>query len=128
MLHEIVAQPTAAVKLHITRAHVGQALRALRLSAQYNSRELNAVNRAALNLEACVWQWDGANLVIESATRLGTTYHVSHTGCTCQAGQRGLECWHMAAFILLQRASELATGMIASRRAYTEADYDELYA
>ncbi len=92
----------------ISQQTIGLALRQMRQSAQYNSRELNAVNRAALNIAACVWQYDGEHLVIESATTMHQRYHVAHTGCDCKAGVAGKECWHMAAFVLLQRAAEMA--------------------
>ncbi|MDP9311151.1 MAG: hypothetical protein M3R24_09725 [Chloroflexota bacterium] len=92
----------------ISQQTIGLALRQMRQSAQYNSRELNAVNRAALNIAACVWQYDGEHLVIESATTMHQRYHVAHTGCDCKAGTAGRECWHMAAFVLLNRAAELA--------------------
>ncbi len=99
---------SAILAQSITRQNVGNALRLMRQSAQYNSRELNAVNRAALNIAACVWQYDGEHLVIESATTMHQRYHVAHTGCDCKAGTAGKECWHMAAFVLLQRAAQLA--------------------
>ncbi len=92
----------------ISQQTIGLALRQMRQSAQYNIRELNAVNRAAINIASCVWQYDGEHLVIESATTMHQRYHVAHTGCDCKAGTAGRECWHMAAFVLLRRAAELA--------------------
>lgn len=114
-----VAQKPAG--LNITRQHVGQALRAMRMSAQYDRSELNAVNRAALNLEACTWIYEGSTLVIESATKLGQRWHVQHNGCTCQAGRRGIPCWHLAALRILQRASELV--LTPARKPQTDAEY-----
>jgi hypothetical protein len=95
----------------VTRQHVGQALRSLRLNYRHDSRRLNAVNRAALNLEACAWyrQPDGL-LVIESATATGTVrYHVDGPHCDCQAGQHGTPCWHAQANELLHDAEAIAS-------------------
>ena len=92
----------------ITRQNVGQALRLMRHECRYESTELNALNRAALNLEACTWQYDGEALVIESASTMFQRYHVQHTSCDCKAGSKGRACWHLAALRLIQRAAEVA--------------------
>ncbi len=76
----------ASVPNTINRQNVGAALRQFRLSFAGNSRELTAINKAALNLEACVWFFDGDTLVIESATQTGLVrYHIQHDACDCQA-------------------------------------------
>ncbi len=67
-----------------------------------------AVVIAALNLEACTWQYDGELLVIESASTQFKRYHVAYNGCDCKAGATGRPCWHMAAYKLIQRAAEVA--------------------
>ncbi len=115
--------------LNITRQHVGQALRQMRRDAQYTPSELTAINKAALNLEACTWQYDGEALVIESATTMFKRYHVQHTGCDCKAGTAGRPCWHMAAFVLMQRAAQLALTPATPRKTWEQiqADADELY-
>ena len=93
----------------VTRPNVGQALRHFRLSYANNSRELNAINRAALNLESCFWQFSGEELVIESATQTGLVkYHVQHDACDCQAAAHGKACWHRAAYRLLMKAARVA--------------------
>ncbi len=92
----------------ISRQHVGNALRRMRHECRYNAAEITAINKAALNLEACTWQYDGEALVIESATTMHQRYHVQPTGCDCKAGSNGRPCWHMAAFTLILRAAELA--------------------
>lgn len=98
---------TMSLPENITRQRVGAALRQYRLAFAGNSRELNAVNRAALNLEACLWQWDGSTLSIESATETGLVrYHVTASGCSCKAARHGKPCWHLASFRLLQLAQD----------------------
>ncbi len=87
---------------------VGNALRLMRHECRFKSREVTALNRAALNLEACTWQYDGEALVIESASTMHQRYHVQHTGCDCKAGSAGRPCWHLAAFTLIRHAIELA--------------------
>ncbi len=98
----------ASLAQSITRQNVGNALRLMRHECRYNSTEINAINRAALNLEACTWQYDGEALSIESASTQFQRYHITYTGCDCKAGTRGRACWHMAAFLLIQRAAQLA--------------------
>ena len=94
---------------HITRPNVGQALRQFRLTYANSPRELNAINKAALNLEACFWAFDGEELVIESATQTGLIkYHVQHDACDCQAAAHGKACWHRAAYRLLCKAAAMA--------------------
>jgi hypothetical protein len=104
MTTTIVAQPA-----NVTRQHVGIALRQLRIAYARDRRRLNAVNRAALNLEATIWQWNGSDLRIESATQTGSiTYQVSGHACTCPAAQHGKPCWHQAAHEILLDAQAIA--------------------
>jgi hypothetical protein len=93
---------------HLTRENVGKALRQMRQEYQHRPRELNAINRAALELEASTWIWDGELLVIQSASDLTKRYHVSFDGCDCMAGKHGRPCKHLAAFHLVRRGAELA--------------------
>ncbi len=97
----------ATLMQSISRQTVGHALRLMRQACRYEPSEMNALNRAALKLEACTWQYDGEALVIESATTQFQRYHVQHNGCDCKAGSAGRPCWHMAAYTLIQRAAEL---------------------
>ena len=67
---------------------------------------INAINRAALNLEACPWAFDGEVLRIASASS-SARYTVGVGGCKCKAGQAGRPCWHRAAWRLLRKAAEM---------------------
>ena len=49
---------------------VGRPSATRRHECRFNSREVTALNRADLNLEACPWQYDGEALVIESASTM----------------------------------------------------------
>jgi len=91
----------------ISRSTVAAALRQARTACANNSRWLAAVNRAALNLEACRWAFGGEVLVIESATTPGLRYTVSATSCSCKAAAKGTPCWHRAARRLLVLAATL---------------------
>ncbi len=104
---------------NVTRENVGKALRQMRYEYQHAPRELNAINRAALELEASAWVWDGEMLVIQSATDLHTRYHVNFDGCDCKAGMHGRPCKHLAAFHLIRRGAELALPP-APKRSYAE--------
>ncbi len=67
---------------------------------------MNAINRAALNLEACTWMFDGELLRITSANSTARYTATAHT-CECKAYAAGRPCWHRAAARLLVKASEL---------------------
>jgi hypothetical protein len=69
---------------------------------------LNAVNRAALELEAVRWYFDGDVLKMESSATPGAWYTVDGHGCTCAAAHAGKPCKHRAAHRLLHKAAELA--------------------
>ena len=97
----------ASVAQSVNRNTVGAALQAARRQCGQHLRWLNALNRAALNLEACPWQFDGETLVISSATS-STRYTVTAAGCACKAAAKGHPCWHRASWRLLCKASELA--------------------
>ncbi len=92
----------------ITRQNVGNALRLMRHECRYNAAEITALNKAGLELEASPWAYDGEMLVITSRTNGNTRYTVTYSGCDCKAGSNGRPCWHMAAFLLIQRAAQLA--------------------
>ena len=113
----------------INRQHVGQALRLMRHECRYEAAELNAINRAALNLEACPWAFDGETLRIASATTRSTRYTVSPEGCECKAAQDGRPCWHRAAWRLLRKAAELVQPVrVMPTEAELQALVDELFA
>jgi hypothetical protein len=92
----------------VTREQVGAALRQARIDCAHSIRWLNAVNRAALDLEACRWMFDGDALKMESASTAGEWYRITTEGCTCKAGQASKPCKHRAAWRLLRKAGELA--------------------
>src|SRR3954454_12131137 len=98
----------ATVAQSISRVTVAAALQAARTEAAEHHAWINAINRAALNLEACGWAFDGDVLQIASATTPAVRYTVDHTGCMCKAGQAGRPCWHRAAWRLLRKAAEMA--------------------
>lgn len=102
-------------QLNITLVHLAQALRAMREDCQYNESEMEAINKASIELITCspeipgvrsVWKWDGITLLMPSRKARGVRYFVTHDGCTCAAGKRGQVCWHAAAYRLLVRAIE----------------------
>ena len=98
----------AIVTQAVNRSTVGAALQEARRQCGQHLRWLNALKRAALNLEACPWQFDGETLVIHSATDSATRYTVDAKGCGCKAAQKGNPCWHRAARRLLVKAAEMA--------------------
>ena len=97
----------SSISQAVNRQTVAAALRQARIDAQEHRDWITAINRAALNLEACSWAFDGEILVIQSATDNRTRYHVDAHGCACKAGRQGRPCWHRAAHRLLVKASEL---------------------
>ena len=119
----------ASVAQSISRQTVAAALAAARTEAAEHRLWITAINRAALNLEACPWAFDGETLRIASATTKGTRYTVSPEGCECKAAQDGRPCWHRAAWRLLRKASELVRPpVIEITEAELQALVDELYA
>ena len=90
---------------------------------------ITAINRAALNLEACPWAFDGETLRIASATTRGTRYTVSPERCECKAAQDGRPCWHRAAWRLLRKAAEMVQpAVVALTDEELQALVDALYA
>ncbi len=92
----------------ITKESIARAIAQARVECAASRRWLNAVNRAALNLESCRWSFDGDTLRIESATASGTFYTVTVATCPCKAGQKDEPCWHRASCRLLVKAAEMA--------------------
>ncbi len=77
---EVVTVANSTVAQSISRQTVAAALHTARVECAQYSAWLNAVNRAALNLEACPWAFDGDTLRIASATTKGTRYTVTPEG------------------------------------------------
>ncbi len=119
---------SAIVASAVNRTTVGAALQDARRQCGQHLRWLNALNRAALNLEACPWQFDGETLRIASATEGGQFHTVDAHGCQCRAFQRGNPCWHRAARRLLIKAAEVAQQTRPSFDAHTAALNAELFA
>ncbi len=69
----------------VNREAMGKALAQARRDCSESKSWLNAINRAALNLEACMWQFDGETLMVKSATE-DIHYTVTKDGCECK-------CW-----------------------------------
>jgi hypothetical protein len=99
---------TVPQPVNITREHVGRALYSWRKNVEHNPRDLNALNHAALNLEANPWYMtpDG-ELVITSASDSRKRYHVNVDGCDCRAAMSGKPCWHVAAYRVLHTAEAM---------------------
>ncbi len=93
---------------HVNRHSVAQAIAQARRDCANSIRWLNAVNKAALELEVGGWQFDGATLRMPSAINPSVRYTVNEHGCTCTAGAHHKPCKHKAAWRLLIKASELA--------------------
>ena len=118
----------ATVTQSVNRRTVAAAIRQARVEAAEHQAWINAINKAALNLEACSWAFDGEVLRIASATS-GARYTVDAHGCECKAGQAGRPCWHRAAWQLLSKAAEVVPPVKVE---YTEEELqalvDELFA
>jgi hypothetical protein len=110
----------------ITRAAVAQQLAAARALVENNRAWFNALNKAAVELEASAWSWNGQQLTIASRTTKGTRYTVTSAACPCKAGQAGRPCWHRAAARLIERVSEASSK--AQSRAAAQQAVDELFA
>lgn len=81
----------------------------------YWQRQVNALNKADFHWQSGVRPVrSGDAWLVPSASRGGSLIHrlVRHGGvliCGCEAGQRGLLCWHHMLINVLERALELAT-------------------
>jgi len=110
----------ATIAQAVNRQTVALALRDARAKCAASHRWLNAVNRAALNLESCRWAFDGDTLRVESATNSGDFYTVTVEICPCSAGKAGKPCWHRAGCRLLTKAAEM-TYTAATTNGYQDA-------
>ncbi len=107
-----------------------QTVAAARTEAAEHRLWITAINRAALNLEACSWAFDGDTLRIASATSRGTRYTVNALGfCECKAAKDNRPCWHRAAWRLLRKAAEMVRPPVVEMTVdELQALVDELYA
>jgi hypothetical protein len=110
----------ATIAQAVNRSTVALALRDARAKCAASHRWLNAVNRAALNLESCRWAFDGDTLRVESATESNSFYTVTVETCPCSAGKAGKPCWHRAGCRLLCKAAEM-TYTAATTNGYQDA-------
>ena len=110
----------ASIAQLVNRTTVARALAAARTEAAEHRAWINAINRAALNLEACRWAFDGDTLRVESATNSGDFYTVTVETCPCNAGKAGKPCWHRAGCRLLCKAAEM-TYTAATTNGYQDA-------
>ncbi len=118
----------ASVTQAINRQTVAAALRQARIEAAEHQAWITAINKAALNLEAAPWVFDGEVLRIASATTPSARYTVDKQGCGCKAGQQGKPCWHRAAWRLLCKAAEMVAAQpLQLSEAELAAIVDELY-
>lgn len=114
---------TPSIAQAVNRTTVATALRQARIEAAEHRAWINAINRAALNLEACWWSFDGDDLLIESATDSSLRYTVDAHGCECKASKKGSPCWHRAARRLLVKAGEMQVRTLAE----VQAAADEMF-
>ncbi len=119
----------ASVAQSISRQTVAAALRQARIEASEHRAWINAINRAALNLEAAPWAFDGEVLRIASASIPSQRYTVTLQGCECKAAEKGTPCWHRAAWRLLRKAAEIVQPkQVDLSLEELQALVDELYA
>ena len=117
----------ASVAQSINRQTVA-ALRQARIDAAEHRAWMNAINKAAMNLEACSWAFDGETLRIASASSSARYTATAHT-CECKAFESGRPCWHRACARLLVKAAEMvAPPVVEITEAELQALVDELFA
>ncbi len=119
----------ATVAQSINRQTVAAALRQARIDAAEHAAWVNAINKAALELEATSWAFDGEALRIASRTGTGRYTATAHT-CECKAYAAGRPCWHRACARLLVKAAELVQPAVRvmPTDAELQALVDELFA
>ena len=77
----------SSITQQINRQTVAVALQAARTETDEHQAWINAINKAALNVEACGWAFDDDVLQVASATTAAVLYTVDHAGWGCKAGQ-----------------------------------------
>jgi hypothetical protein len=97
----------AAGSINFTRADVKAAINAA-LGKVQAPHMIRAINRAAANLAAGQFAYDGRQVTLRSAssTRVYRIDTREPMTCSCTAHERGLVCWHVVAARLLVRAAE----------------------
>ena len=121
----------ATVAQQVNRQTVAAALRQARIDAAEHAAWINAINKAALELEASSWAFDGDTLRIASRTIKGTRYTVNALGfCECKAAKESRPCWHRAAWRVLRKAAEMVQPAVRvmPTDAELQALVDELFA
>ena len=120
----------ASVTQAINRQPVAAALRQARIEAAEHKAWITAINKAALNLEAATWMFDGEVLRIASATTPAKRYTATVKTCECPAFGKGRPCWHRAAARLLVKAAEMVPPVARPKPSMAELQrlVDELYA
>ncbi len=78
----------ATVAQSISRQTVAAAIRQARIEAAEHQAWITAINKAAVELEASSWAFDGEVLRVASRTSSGR-YTVDAHGCECKAAQDG---------------------------------------
>lgn len=97
----------AAGSINFTRADVNAAINAA-LGKVQSPTMIRAINRAAANLAAGQFAYDGHTVTLRSASS-ARVYRIDvrePMQCSCTAHARGLVCWHVVAARLLVRAAE----------------------
>ncbi len=120
---------TVPQSINFTRTDLNAAVNAA-LAKVTDDRWTRAIYRAAANLAAGQFSYDGHMVILHSATsskvyRIDTREPMQ---CSCKAHERGLLCWHITAARLLVRAAEHHAAPRA-RKSYAElqAAVDELF-
>ncbi len=97
----------ASNSINFTRSDVNAAINAA-LSKVQAPHMIRAINRAAANLAAGQFSYDGHTVALRSASS-ARVYHIDTREpmrCSCKAHERGLVCWHVAGARLIVRAAE----------------------
>lgn len=81
------------------------AIQAARDACLDKARWLVAVEKAAEELEGGRWSYHDGGLKIQSRTS-EAIYRVIKGRCSCEAGHRGIACWHRAAWKILKNTNE----------------------
>jgi hypothetical protein len=131
MAQAIVAQPP----INFTRADLDAAVTTA-LSKVTDARWVRSIYRAAGNLAAGMFSYDGHQVILHSASS-DKVYRITTTEpmrCSCQAHAKGLVCWHISAARLIVRAAEhhaqqpTAQPVTVPNMAELQAAVDELFA
>ncbi len=120
-----MAQSTVAQSINFDRSDLNAAINDA-LGKVTEDRWMRAIYRAAGNLAAGQFSYDGQRVSLRSASS-STVYHIITRDpmvCSCQAHARGLVCWHVAAARLIVRAAERHAAPVAPRKSFQELTAD----